>query len=95
MTEHKDRIAHTLDSHAVLVVRREPSAEQQDRTVMTYAGTLPLVWLAGGFSDAVRTWARDRAPMTLLVEVAADGGLSDADPGRVERYVARLGRQSE
>lgn len=88
-----DRVAHALGSEAVLVVRREQTPEQQDRTVMAYAAALPLIWLAGDFSDGVRSWARDRAPMTLLVEV--DGRLSDADRGRIERFVALLGRQSE
>jgi hypothetical protein len=88
-----DRVAHALGSEAVLVVRREPSPQLQDATVMAYAGALPLIWLAGGFSDAVRSWARDRAPMTLLVEVS--GALTDDDRGRVERFVAMLGRQSE
>jgi hypothetical protein len=88
-----DRVAHSLGTEAVLVVRREQSAEQQEQLVMAYAAALPLVWLAGDFSDRVRAWARDRAPMTLLVE--AEGGLSDDDRGRVERFVALLGRQSE
>ena len=88
-----DRVANALGSEAVLVVRRESSADRQDATVMAYAGSLPLVWLAERFSDVVRGWARDRAPMTLLVEV--DGALSDEDRGRVERFVALLGRQSE
>ena len=88
-----DRIAHALGSEAVLVVRREQTAERQEQVVIDYAAALPLVWLTGSFSDRARAWARDRAPMTLLVEV--DGSLSDEDRGRVERFVALLGRQSE
>ena len=88
-----DRVAHSLGNETVLLVRREQSPVEQDRVVIAYAAALPLVWLAGHFSDSVRTWARDRAPMTLLVE--AEGGLSDDDRGRVERFVALLGRQSE
>jgi hypothetical protein len=88
-----DRVARALDSEVVLLVRREPHVERQEQTVMAYAAALPLVWLAGSFSARARTWARDRAPMTLLIDV--EGGLSDEDRGRIERFVALLGRQSE
>lgn len=88
-----DRVAHALDAETVPVVRTEPTPDQQDRTVMAHAGALPLVWLAETFSAPVRTWARERAPMTLLVEVA--GALPADERGRIERFVALLGRQSE
>jgi hypothetical protein len=88
-----NRVAHALDAETVSVVRTEPAPERQDRTVMAHAGALPLVWLGHAFSDPVRAWARDRAPMTLLVEV--DGPLPADERARIERFVALLGRQSE
>jgi hypothetical protein len=48
---------------------------------------------APDFSGTVRTWARDRGPMTLLVEV--DGALPEVERRRIERFLAILGRQSE
>jgi hypothetical protein len=88
-----DRVAQALDSEAVVVVRRERDAARQEQTVMAYAGALPLIWLVDSFSEQAQTWARERAPMTLLVEV--EGALSDGERGRIERFVAILGRQSE
>ena len=88
-----NRVAHALGTETVSVIRSEPTAERQDRTVMAHAGALPLVWLGATFSDPVRAWARERAPMTLLVEV--DGVLPDDERSRIERFVALLGRQSE
>ena len=61
--------------------------------MITYAQSLPLVWVSAGFSDAALTWARDRGPMTLLV--TADAPLSEDERRRIERFVATLGRQSE
>lgn len=86
-------IAHALDQRTIAVVRSEPSAEEQDQTVIDLAGSLPLVWLGKDFSARVRTWARDRGPMTLLVEV--DGALPAEERRRVDRFVALLGRQAE
>lgn len=86
-------VAHALGSEAVSVIRSESSPELQDQTVMAHAASLPLVWLAPSFSQPVRTWARDRGPMTLLVEV--DGGLADETRRVIERFVASLGRQAE
>ena len=88
-----DAIAHALDLYAVRVVRREVSAAVQEQTVIAHAESLPLVWVAAEFSDAARAWARSRGPMTLLVEV--DGGLSDDERRRIDRFVAHLGRQAE
>ena len=45
------------------------------------------------FGDDARAWARDRAPMTLLVE--HDGALPEDERRRIERFVAILGRQAE
>jgi anti-sigma factor RsiW len=86
-------VAHALGTEAVSVIRTEASPVAQDETVMAHTGSLPLVWLAPAFSDAVRTWARDRGPMTLLVEV--DGSLPEATRRIVERFIASLGRQAE
>jgi hypothetical protein len=88
-----DDVARALDAVSVAVVRGEPDAEHQERTVIQYAGVLPLVWVGAGFSDAATRWAHDRGPMTLLVQT--DGALSDDERRRIDRFVATLGRQSE
>jgi hypothetical protein len=86
-------VAHDLGLASVPVVRGEESPERQEQTVMTYAESLPLVWVSAGFGDVATEWGRDRGPMTLLV--AADGPLSEEERRRIERFVATLGRQSE
>lgn len=86
-------IAHDLDLVTVSVVRAEDGTDEQERTVMAYAASLPLVWVAAGFGDAARDWARRRGPMTLLVEVG--GPLPEDERRRIERFVALLGRQAE
>ena len=86
-------VAHRLDAPTVRVVRSEDSAGAQEDTVIAYAASLPLVWIAPEFSDAARGWARDRGPMTLLVDTGA--GLTDEERRRIERFLAILGRQSE
>jgi hypothetical protein len=86
-------VAHDLGLVSVPVVRGEDSAQRQERTVMAYAEHLPLVWVSAGFGDGATAWARDRGPMTLLVQ--ADGPLPEAERRRIERFVATLGRQSE
>ena len=88
-----DRVAHDLDQRAIVLVRTEQSRDLQDETVIAYAEALPLVWVATGFSDAARIWARDRGPMTLLSE--ASGPLGDEERRRIDRFLAILGRQSE
>lgn len=88
-----DAIAHELDQTAIALVRTEDTRARQDATVMAYADALPLVWVAPDFSDAVRAWAHDRGPMTLLTEAA--GPLEDDERRRIDRFVAILGRQSE
>jgi hypothetical protein len=85
--------AHALDLVTVPIVRSEETAAEQAQTVIAFAGSLPLVWAAPGLTDAERTWARERRPMTLLVEL--DGSLPDADRGRIERFIALLARQTE
>lgn len=91
--EGVSRVAHALGTATVSVIRGEADPATQDATVMTHADTLPLVWLAPGFSEPVRTWARARGPMTLLVEV--DGPLADDTRRLIDRFVASLGRQAE
>ena len=85
--------AHALDLVTVSIVRSEATTADQAETVMAYAGPFPLVWVAGDLTDSERTWARERRPMTLLVEV--DGALPDPERGRIERFLALLARQTE
>jgi hypothetical protein len=86
-------VAHDLGLVSVPVVRGEESAARQEETVMAYAEHLPLVWVGASFGDAATAWARDRGPMTLLVESGAP--LSEDERRRIERFVGTLGRQSE
>jgi hypothetical protein len=88
-----DAVAHTLDTTTFRVVRRERDVAEQEATVMRYAGSMPLVWIAPSFSDEARAWAHDRGPMTLLVE--SGDALPTGERRRVERFLAILGRQSE
>ena len=88
-----DQVAHELDQRAIVLIRTERDRDAQDRTVMAHAGALPLVWAAPDFTDAVRRWAHDRGPMTLLSD--AEGALDDDERRRIDRFVAILGRQSE
>jgi hypothetical protein len=88
-----NQVAHNLGQIAVALVRTEETREQQDRAVMAYADTLPLVWVAADFADEVQRWAHDRGPMTLLSE--AGGPLADEERRRIDRFLAMLGRQSE
>jgi hypothetical protein len=86
-------VAHRLDLVTVPLLRSEKTAEQQERTVMAYAGSKALVWVAETFGEAAVRWAHDRGPMTLLVETAEP--LSEDERRRVERFVVILGRQAE
>jgi hypothetical protein len=86
-------VAHRLDLVTVPLLRGEDGAEQQERTVMRYAGSMALVWIADAFGEQAVKWAHDRGPMTLLVETGA--ALSDDERKRVERFVVILGRQAE
>ena len=86
-------VAHAVGTSTVRVVRTEATPAEQEDTVIAYAASLPLVWIAPGFSDDARAWARERGPMTLLVEV--DGRLPEEDRRRIERFLSILGRQSE
>jgi hypothetical protein len=86
-------VAHALRTATVRVVRTEATRGEQEATVIGYAAQLPLVWIAPAFSDDARRWARERGPMTLLVEGA--DALPDVERRRIERFLAILGRQSE
>lgn len=86
-------VAHALDLAMVPLLRPEETTEEQEQTVMSYAGSRPLVWIAETFADAATNWAHKRGPMTLLVESA--GQLSDEERKRIERFVVILGRQAE
>ena len=88
-----DALAHALDQRTIVLLRNEPTPPEQDETVIAHAGDRPLIWFAADFSDRVRTWARERGPMTLLVEAA--GPLPDEERRRVDRFVGLLGRQAE
>ncbi len=88
-----DEVARGLGVLSVALIRGEPDGERQERTVMDYAQALPLVWVGAGFTKVATAWARDRGPMTLLVETASP--LTDDQRRRIDRFVATLGRQSE
>lgn len=92
-SEDPGRVAHALGVLTVSVLRGEARSADQDATVIAWAGTMPLVWVAPSFSDEVSAWARERGPMTLLVE--SSGPLPDDEQRRVARFAATLGRQSE
>jgi hypothetical protein len=86
-------LAHTLDLVVVPVLRAEETPGQQEATVIAYAESKPLVWIAASFSEEATRWAHQRGPMTLLLESA--GPLSEDERKRVERFVVILGRQAE
>ncbi|MDQ8043374.1 MAG: hypothetical protein AAGC46_02885 [Solirubrobacteraceae bacterium] len=85
--------AHALGADAVTVLRTEATQAEQEQTVRRHTHGLPIVWIASGFSDEARQWATSRGQMTLLVE--SDGTLSDDERGRIARFVAILGRQTD
>jgi hypothetical protein len=87
--------AHALDMVTVPIVRQERTPDAQAQTVIAFAASFPLVWVATGLSDSVRTWARERRPMTLLVDVDVDGALPDTERARIERFLSLLARQTE
>lgn len=85
--------AHTLGELTVSVMRREADAPAQEQTVQAHAASLPLIWISPSFTDAARTWARERGPMTLLVET--NDALTEEERGRLTRFVSILGRQTD
>jgi hypothetical protein len=88
-----DHVAHELGQLAILLVRRESDHTRQEQTVMAYAESLPLVWVAPAFGERARRWAAERGPMTLLS--ASAGGLNAEERQRIDRFLAILSRQSE
>ena len=88
-----DAVAHALAQPSIRVVRSEDTGAARDQTVIEFAGSLPLIWIAPAFGDRASQWARDRGPMTLLS--TCEGTLSDEEQRRIDRFVAILGRQSE
>jgi hypothetical protein len=86
-------VAHTLGLVSVPLIRGEETVERQQETTMAYADRLPLVWVDGDFDQKATAWARDRGPMTLLVQ--ATGPLAEDERRRIERFVASLGPQAE
>ena len=86
-------VTHSLDLVTMRLLRPEETAKAQERTVMRYAGSMALVWVASAFSEPATKWAHDRGPMTLLIETA--GPLTADERKRVERFVVILGRQAE
>lgn len=86
-------LAHALDLVVVPVLRAEQTREQQEATVISYAASKPLVWIAASLSEDAKRWAQERGPMTLTIE--CDGPLSEAERKRVERFAVILGRQAE
>jgi hypothetical protein len=86
-------VTHALGLASLPVLRSEATAEAQEQTVIEHASRMPLVWIADDFGEAVQAWARDRGPMTLLVQ--SSGALPEAERHRIERFVASLGRQAE
>jgi hypothetical protein len=86
-------LAHQLDLVTVPLLRTEETPGKQDSTVMSYAESKPLVWVAPAFGEAATRWAHQRGPMTLLVETDRD--LPAEERRRIERFVVILGRQAE
>jgi hypothetical protein len=86
-------LAHELDLVTMPLLRTEDEPSRQDSTVMSYAESNPLVWIAEEFGEAATRWAHQRGPMTLLVE--SGGPLTDDERRRIERFVVILGRQAE
>jgi hypothetical protein len=88
-----NEVAHTLGLISVPLIRGEETIKRQQETTMAYADRLPLVWVGDGFDERVTAWARDRGPMTLLVQTT--GPLPENERRRIERFVASLERQAE
>ncbi len=86
-------VAHDLGRPAIQVIRGETDPDAQDATVISYSDHLPLIWVAPNFSATVEHWAKERGPMTLLLQ--AERPLSDEQRRTIDRFVAILGRQSE
>jgi hypothetical protein len=88
-----NEVAQTLGLISVPLIRGEETTERQQETTMAYAGRLPLVWVDREFGEQATDWARNRGPMTLLVQTT--GPLAENERRRIERFVASLERQAE
>jgi len=88
-----NEVAQTLGLISVPLIRGEETTERQQETTMAYADRLPIVWVDREFGEQATAWARDRGPMTLLVETT--GPLAEDERRRIERFVASLARQAE
>lgn len=88
-----NQVAFALGIYTIRVLRREADQVAQEATVMGFAESLPLLWIAPSFGEKAREWAVRRGPMTLLVEAA--GALDEEERRRIDRFVAVLGRQAE
>jgi hypothetical protein len=88
-----DTVSRELGLVSVPLIRGEKTPAAQERTVITYAQSLPLIWVADSFQDDTAQWAQQRGPMTLLITTGRP--LSDDERRRIDRFVATLGRQSE
>ncbi len=88
-----DAVAHALGFHTVRVLRTEATPAEQEATVMAWAASMPLLWIAAGFGEEARAWAVRRGPMTLLVE--SDGAVPEEERRRIDRFVSLLARQAE
>jgi hypothetical protein len=86
-------VAHALGLVSVPVLRSEATAQVQEQTVIEHAARMPLVWIADGFGEPARDWARDRGLRTLWVQ--SSGALPETERHRIERFVASLGRQAD
>jgi hypothetical protein len=58
--------------------------------VVDRAGDRPLAWIDDDVNDAVRTWARERAAPTLIVETAPASGLTAALAERLRTFAQTL-----
>jgi hypothetical protein len=59
-------------------------------SVIAHAGERPLAWIDDDVNDAVRTWARERAAPTLVVETAPASGLTAALAERLRAFAQTL-----
>ena len=88
-----DAAARTMDQVEVSVLRRAGGVAEQEQEVIAFADAMPLIWVAADFSQATRSWAHERGPMTLLVPAA--GALPDDQLARIARFVTLLARQTD
>ena len=76
-----DAVSRELGLVSVPLIRGEDTPERQQQTVIAYADSLPVIWVADTFTADTARWARDRGPMTLLIETGRP--LSDDERRRI------------